>query len=55
MSRIVFWIKYVFLFIPLEVACKLTEKYGVIYGLLNYSFHKGKARARKVYDKLEKG
>ena len=53
MDSVTYAIKYILIFLPMEGLCKMMEKWGVVYGIFNYSFHKGKARARKVYDSLE--
>jgi len=54
MDSFMFAVRYVFIFLPMELICKCMEKVGVVYGIFDYSFHKGKARSRKTYDYLDK-
>jgi len=48
-------VKYLFMFLPVEMVCKVVEKMGIIYGvLIEYPFQKGKRKAQRVYKRLEK-
>ncbi len=46
--------KYLFLFLPVETLCRVVEWIGTAYGILQYSFFKGKCKSRAMYDYLER-
>jgi len=48
-------LKYLFLFLPVEVVCSVVEKVGILYGMLiEYPFQTGKRKAQGLYKRLEK-
>lgn len=47
-------LKHLFIWLPVETLSKIAEVLGILYGLMEYPFSKGKYKASKIYDKIEK-
>jgi hypothetical protein len=48
-------LKYLFIYLPFKLVDKFIEGFGVVYGLLEYPFYQGKAKAQKVYKNISNG
>jgi hypothetical protein len=48
-------LRYLFIYLPFKLVDKFMEWVGIIYGMLEYPFHQGKAKAQKVYKNISNG